>query len=380
MIYLDNAATTYHKPPEVAEAVFQALQGIGSSGRGAHGISLEASRIVFRTRAAISELFNVNDPSRVILTSNATESLNIAIQGLLTPGDRCITTAMEHNSVLRPLYHMESKGVRLDILPADSSGRVDIEMFEAAIRPDTKAIVIAHGSNVTGNVTDIQAIGDLCRRHRLLFIVDAAQTAGLLPIDMVKNHISALCISGHKSLLGPQGTGALCLAEGVLPEPLIYGGTGMDSFASGMPLVLPERLEAGTLNLHGLAGLLAACGYIRSYGQDRIYNEASALSKAFIDGIRDIEGLELYGDFDDDHRTPVVSINIREIDAGELADELYERFGIAVRAGAHCAPLVHRTFGTEKQGMVRFSFSHFNTMEDVKAAIDALWTIGEDAK
>lgn len=380
MIYLDNAATTYHKPPEVAEAVFQALQGTGSSGRGAHGASLQASRIVYRTRVAISELFNVTDPSRVVFTSNATESLNIAIQGLLTPGDRCITTAMEHNSVLRPLYHMETKGVRLDILPADSRGKIDVGLFEEAIKPDTKSIVMAHGSNVTGNVTDIQAIGDLCRRHKLLFIVDAAQTAGLLPIDMVKNHISALCLSGHKSLLGPQGTGALCLAEGVFPQPLIYGGTGMDSFAAGMPSVLPERLEAGTLNVHGLAGLLAACGYIRSYGQDRMHSEASALSKAFIEGIRDIEGLILYGDFGDENRTPVVSLNIREMDAGELADELYEGFGIAVRAGAHCAPLVHRTFGTEKQGMLRFSFSHLNTMEEVKAAIDALRTIGEEAR
>lgn len=380
MIYLDNAATTYHKPPEVAEAVFQALQGTGSSGRGAHGASLQASRIVYRTRVAISELFNVTDPSRVVFTSNATESLNIAIQGLLTPGDSCITTAMEHNSVLRPLYHMETKGVRLDILPADSRGKIDVGLFEEAIKPDTKAIVMAHGSNVTGNVTDIQAIGDLCRRHRLLFIVDAAQTAGLLPIDMVKSHISALCLSGHKSLLGPQGTGALCLAEDVLPEPLIYGGTGMDSFAAGMPSVLPERLEAGTLNVHGLAGLLAACGYIRSYGQERMHSEATALSKAFIEGIRDIEGLALYGDFGDEYRTPVVSLNIRDMDAGELADELYEGFGIAVRAGAHCAPLVHRTFGTEKQGMLRFSFSHFNTMEEVKAAIDALRTIGEEAR
>lgn len=380
MIYLDNAATTYHKPPEVAEAVFQALQGTGSSGRGAHGASLQASRIVYRTRVAISELFNVTDPSRVVFTSNATESLNIAIQGLLTPGDRCITTAMEHNSVLRPLYHMETKGVRLDILPADSRGKIDVGLFEEAIKPDTKAIVMAHGSNVTGNVTDIQAIGDLCRRHKLLFIVDAAQTAGLLPIDMVRSHISALCLSGHKSLLGLQGTGALCLAEGVLPQPLIYGGTGMDSFAAGMPSVLPERLEAGTLNVHGLAGLLAACGYIRSYGQDRMHSEASALSKAFIEGIRDIEGLVLYGDFSDENRTPVVSLNIRDMDAGELSDELYEGFGIAVRAGAHCAPLVHRTFGTEKQGMLRFSFSHFNTMEEVKAAIDALRTIGEEAR
>jgi cysteine desulfurase family protein len=380
MIYLDNAATTYHKPPEVAEAVFQALQGTGSSGRGAHGASLEAGRLVYRTRVAFSELFNVKDPSRVIFTSNATESLNIAIQGLLSPGDRCITTAMEHNSVLRPLYHMETKGIILDILPGDSKGRVAIDAFEAAIKPDTRAIVIAHGSNVTGNVMDIKAIGDLCRSYGLLFILDAAQTAGLIPIDMEKHGISALCISGHKSILGPQGTGALCLAEGVVPEPLVYGGTGMDSFAIGMPGVLPERLEAGTMNVHGLAGLLAACGYIKSYGQDRILREASELAKAFLDGIKDIAGLVIYGDFSDDKRTPVISLNIRDIDAGELADDLYERFGLAVRAGAHCAPLVHRTFGTKKQGMVRFSFSHFNTMEEIKAAIDALRTIGEEER
>lgn len=380
MIYLDNAATTYHKPKEVTEAVFQALQGTGSSGRGAHGASLEASRLVYRTRVAIAELFNVFDASSVVFTSNATESLNIAIQGLLRPGDRVITTAMEHNSLLRPLYHMEAKGCRLDILPADSRGRVEPEMFEAALKPDTKAIVIAHASNVTGNIVDIEAVGEICRKHGLLFILDAAQTAGLIKIDMAKYSISALCLSGHKSLLGPQGTGALCLAEGVVPEPLVFGGTGMDSFSRDMPIALPERLEAGTQNVHGLAGLLASCRYIKEYGQDRILREASMLSEAFLDGIRDIQGLVLYGDFIDSRRTPLVSLNIGDTPAGDLADELFERFGIAVRAGAHCAPLVHRTFGTENQGMVRFSFSHFNTIEDVRAAADALRILAEGSR
>jgi selenocysteine lyase/cysteine desulfurase len=265
MIYLDHAATSYHKPPEVAEAVYQALQGTGNSGRGAHGASLSAGRLVYRVREAISRIFCVGDPSRVVFTSNATESLNTAIRGLLRPGDHCITTAFEHNSVLRPLYFMKECGVQLTVIPANKRGCIETADLEAEIREETKAVVVNHASNVTGNVLDIEAIGKVCRRHGVLFILDASQTAGLLPIDMQKNGISALCCSGHKSLLGPQGTGMLCLTEDVKPLPLKLGGTGVDSFSHTMPQVLPAALEAGTLNTHGLAGLLAACEYLKGH-------------------------------------------------------------------------------------------------------------------
>lgn len=380
MIYLDHAATSYHKPPEVAEAVYRALQGTGNSGRGAHGASLGAGRLVYRVREAISGLFCVGDPSRVVFTSNATESLNTVIKGLLRPGDHCITTTLEHNSVLRPLYFMRECGVQLTIVPANKKGCIETADLEAEIREETKAVVVHHASNVTGNVLDIEAIGKMCRKHGVLFILDASQTAGLLPINMQKVGISALCCSGHKSLLGPQGTGMLCLAEGVNPLPLKLGGTGVDSFSPTMPQVLPAALEAGTLNIHGLAGLLAACEYLKSYGQSRIFREASGLANLFIKGIKDLPGVTLYGDFEVAVRTPVVALNIRDIDSGEIEDELFQRFGIATRSGAHCAPGVHSTFGTVAQGMVRFSFSHFNTTAEVNKAIRALRILEEESR
>ena len=380
MIYLDHAATSFHKPPEVAEAVYNALMGTGNSGRGAHGASLEASRLVYKTREKVSHLFHVGNPSRVVFTSNATESLNIAIQGLLKAGDHCITTSLEHNSVLRPLYLMEERGVHLTVVPADKKGCIKASDIEAKICPETKAILLTHASNVIGNVLDIEAIGKISKKHGLLFILDASQTAGLLPIDMKNIGISALCCSGHKSILGPQGTGLLCLADGVKPYSLKVGGTGVDSFSHTMPQSLPEALEAGTLNTHGLAGLLAACDYLNKYGQLRIYREATDLANRFKEGIKSLPGVTLYGDFEATVRTPVVTLNLRDIDSGEIADELFQRFGIATRAGAHCAPEVHRTFGTLEQGMVRFSFSHFNTKDEVDDAIRALTILEEESR
>lgn len=380
MIYLDHAATSFHKPLEVAEAVYHALRGTGNSGRGMHGVSLDASRIVYHAREAISNMFNVGDPSRVVFTNNATESLNIAIQGLLKPGDHCITTAIEHNSVLRPLYLMKERGVQLTIIPADEKGRINVSQIEAAIRSETKAVILTHASNVTGNVLDIEAIGKICSKHSILFILDASQSAGLIPIDMQDDEVSALCCSGHKSLLGPQGTGVLCLANQVLPAPLKVGGTGIDSFSHKMPKFLPEALEAGTLNIHGLAGLLAACNYLNDYGQSRIFEKATEYAKLFIDGVKDIPGVTLYGDFESELRTPVVALNIRDTNSKEIANELFERFEIATRAGVHCAPGVHKTFGTEEQGMVRFSFSHFNTRNEVNEAINAVKILEEESR
>lgn len=380
MIYLDHAATSFHKPQEVIEAVYQALLGTGNSGRGVHQASLAASRVVYKTREKITKLFHVKDPSHVVFTSNATDSLNIAIQGLLKSGDHCITTSLEHNSVLRPLYLMENRGVCLTMVDADEKGCIDISEIENAICAQSKAVVVTHASNVLGNVIDIERIGNLCKEHNLLFILDASQTAGLIPIDMQKIGISALCCSGHKSLLGPQGIGLLCLAEDVLPNPLKAGGSGVDSFSQTMPAHLPTMLEAGTLNTHGIAGLSAACDYLNSYGQLKILEESTKLAKKFLEGIKDLPGVTVYGDFGAEVRTPVVSLNIRDIDSAEIADELFDRFDIATRAGAHCAPKVHETFETVEQGMVRFSFSHFNTLDEVDAAIKALTILEEETR
>ncbi|MGL4343774.1 MAG: aminotransferase class V-fold PLP-dependent enzyme [Cellulosilyticaceae bacterium] len=380
MIYLDHAATSYHKPKEVAKAVYEALMHTGSSGRGVHGASLDANRIVHQTREKVAKLFNVGEASRVVFTANATESLNIAIQGLLSPGDHCVTTALEHNSVLRPLYLMEERGVGLSIVPVDSKGRVAVSDIERAIYTESKALVVTHASNVLGNLTDIKAMGELCKRQGLLFIVDASQTAGLIPIDMQEMGIDVLCCSAHKSLLGPQGVGLLCLAEGVVPRPLKVGGTGTDSFSAAMALTLPTLLEAGTLNTHSIAGLGAACDYLNHYGQERILEESKQLAQIFEEGVRALPGVVLYGDFEAKLRTPVVSLNLGDFDSAEVADELFDRFGIATRAGAHCAPEVHRAFGTVEQGMVRFSFSHFNTLEEVEEAIRALRILEEETR
>ena len=378
MIYLDNAATSYHKPKAVAEAVFQALQGAGNSGRGVHEASLEAGRVLLQTRIEISQMFAVGDPSRVVFTSNATESLNLAIKGLLQPGDHCITSVMEHNSVLRPLYHMEEQGVELTILPLNGKGYIDILQLEASIKENTKAVVITHASNVTGNINEIHRIGELCEKHQLLFILDASQSAGILPIDMLKQKVSVLCCSGHKGLMGPQGTGILALGENVRPTALKVGGTGSDSFSHGMPEGLPEALEAGTQNLHGIAGLYAACRYIKEYGQEKIFQKANSLAVLFYTEIRQIPGVKVYGDLDAELRVPVISINIFDIDSGEVTDALYRRFGIATRSGAHCAPLLHNAYHTKEQGMIRFSFSHFNTEEEIRTAIGAIKSLAEE--
>ncbi|MDF2905709.1 MAG: Cysteine desulfurase family protein [Herbinix sp.] len=378
MIYLDNAATSYYKPKSVADAVYQALQGIGNSGRGAHEASLDAGRILLHTRIEIAELFQVGNPSRVVFTSNATESLNLAIQGLMHPGEHCITTEMEHNSVLRPLYLMEGQGVELTILPLSDKGCIDILKLEKAIKENTRAIAITHASNVTGNVNDIRSIGELCDKHQLLFILDASQSAGVLPIDMNKDRISVLCCSGHKGLMGPQGTGILALAETVKPITYKVGGTGVDSFSHGMPEELPEALEAGTQNTHGIAGLYAACKYIKEYGQEKIYEKARSLAYLFYSEIRQIPGIKVYGDMEANLRAPVIALNIRDVASGEITDELYRRFHIATRSGAHCAPLLHGAFGTKEQGMVRFSFSHFNTEEEIRAAVTALSILAEE--
>lgn len=372
MIYFDAAATAYHRPETVRRAVYDAMGTFGSPGRGAHGAALAAARAVYTCRAQLAALFSVAEPERVCFACNATEALNTAIFGLFGPGDHVITTVCEHNSVLRPLYRLEEAGMELTVLPADAQGQVDAVRFAQALRPNTRGVVLAHASNVTGNVVNLMCIGTFCRAHGLYLVVDAAQSAGVLEIDMARMGISVLCFTGHKGLFGPQGTGGLCVAPGVDIRPLKVGGSGVHSFAPTHPADLPTGLEAGTLAAHGIAGLSAGLAFLEETGRAAVHAREDALARRFLAGVREISGVSLYGDLDAPVRTAVVSLNLRGEDAGVVADALYDQYGICVRAGAHCAPLMHRALGTQDGGAVRFSFSYFNTETEVDAGIEAL--------
>ena len=374
MIYLDNAATTLHKPPQVAEAVLHAMTTMGNAARGAHSGALEASRTVFGTREKLARLFACQRADHVVFTANSTEALNIAISGLIHKGDHVISTDCEHNSVLRPLYRLEEeRGVALDFVPADRQGLVDYADFERLMRPDTRAVVCTHCSNLTGNILDIGRIAGIAHSRGALLIVDASQTAGTVPIDMQALGVDVLCFTGHKGLMGPQGTGGLAVAEGVDVAPWAMGGTGVHSFDALQPLEWPTRLEAGTLNGHGIAGLSAGLDFIEAQGGvEAIAAHERSLAERFLDGVCEIPGIALYGAFDQPARSAIVSLNVGDIDSAEISDALMQGWGIATRPGAHCAPLMHRALGTERQGVVRFSFGYFNTTEEVDTAIDAL--------
>ena len=377
MIYLDNAATTLRKPPAVAEAVLEAMGSFGNSGRGAYGEALDAGRCIYETRLLLGELFRC-PADHVCFTPNSTAALNTAIAGLLSPGDHVISTDWEHNSVLRPLYRFRAQGGSVDFLPADRQGRLDLDQLPALLQRETKAVVCTHASNLTGDVMDLRRVGSFCRRHGLLFVLDASQTAGVLPIDMEALGIDVLCFTGHKSLLGPQGTGGLCVRPGVEIRPLLTGGTGVQSYRETQPEAYPTRLEAGTLNGHGLAGLRAALLFRKEVGQEVILRHETALARRFYDRVRDIPGIRLYGNFESSLRAPIVALNLADADSGAVADALWERWGIAVRPGAHCAPRLHRALGTEEQGAVRFSWSYFNTAEETDAAAAALRVLAEE--
>ena len=372
MIYFDNAATTLRKPDCVIQAVVEAMQSFGNSGRGVHGGALSASRIIYDARAALAQLFGAESPERIAFTANSTQALNTAIKGVLRPGDHVITTALEHNSVLRPLYELEDQGVELTILPADSLGNIRYEDFEREIRPNTKAIVTTHGSNLTGNLLDIAKIGAIARRHGLVYIVDASQTAGVFHIDVQKMGIDILCFTGHKGLLGPQGTGGLYVRSGLEIRPLLSGGSGVQTYLRSHPPQMPTALEAGTLNGHGIAGLGAAVRHLLEIGTQTVREKERELMMAFYQEVTRIPGIKVYGDFRNMDRCAIVSLNVRDYDSGEVSDALSESYGIATRPGAHCAPLMHKALGTVEQGAVRFSFSHYNTMEEIKIAVSAL--------
>lgn len=377
-IYMDNAATTLPKPPEVAEAIVQAMNHLGNAGRGSTEASLDAARVIYDTRERLGRMFHAENPKQIAFTSNATESLNIAIQGLINPGDHVITTVMEHNSVLRPLYERQQAGATLTILPADKDGNISYDMLETAVRQETKAIICTHGSNLTGNLNDIERIGKIAKAHKLLFIVDASQTAGVFPIDVQKMGIDVLCFTGHKSLYGPQGTGGIYVRDGIKIRPLKRGGSGIDTYNHNHPEQMPTALEAGTLNGHGIAGLNAALKYVEEKGIDAIREIALQRAWQFYDGIKEIPGVTIYGDFSKRERCPIVSFNLYDYDSAEVSDELLMSYGISTRAGGHCAPLMHESLQNAEQGAVRFSFSHFNTKEEVEIAIRAVRELSEE--
>lgn len=372
MIYFDNAATTLHKPHEVIEAVVHAMTTAGNASRGTHTGSLAASRTVYETRKKIADFFHCSRADHVIFTSNSTEALNIAICGTLGKGDHIISTDLEHNSVLRPLYHLEEQGASLTFLSANKKGCIDYDDFKRSIKPNTKAIVCTHASNLTGNVLDIERIGRIAKAHNLLFIVDASQSAGCIEINMETMNIDILCFTGHKGLLGPQGTGGLCIHESVEIRPFKHGGSGIHSYEKGQPQDYPARLEAGTLNSHGIAGLCAAINYINTITIPVIAKKEQELLWHFYKGICNIPEIHIYGDFDTKERAAILSLNIEGYDSGTVSDLLSQEYDIATRPGAHCAPRMHQALGTTETGAVRFSFSSFNTMEEVETAIQAL--------
>ena len=368
MIYFDNAATTLHKPHEVIEAVVHAMTTAGNASRGTHTGSLAASRTVYETRKKIADFFHCSRADHVIFTSNSTEALNIAICGTLGKGDHIISTDLEHNSVLRPLYHLEEQGASLTFLSANKKGCIDYDDFKRSIKPNTKAIVCTHASNLTGNVLDIERIGRIAKAHNLLFIVDASQSAGCIEINMETMNIDILCFTGHKGLLGPQGTGGLCIHESVEIRPFKHGGSGIHSYEKGQPQAYPARLEAGTLNSHGIAGLCAAINYINTITIPVIAKKEQELLWHFYKGICNIPEIHIYGDFDTKERAAILSLNIEGYDSGTVSDLLSQEYDIATRPGAHCAPRMHQALGTTETGAVRFSFSSFNTMEEVETA------------
>lgn len=378
MIYLDNAATTLKKPRKVIEAVVEAMNSMGNCSRGAHAGNLAASRTVYGTRNKIAKLFGCKRADHVVFTNNSTEALNIAINGTINAGDHVITTDMEHNSVLRPLYRLEAeRNVELSFVPADSHGNIDYMNFEKLIGPNTAAIICTHASNLTGNMIDVARVGAIAKKHNLLFIVDASQTAGCFPIDAEAMNIDILCFTGHKGMMGPQGTGGMCIREGVAIRPWKVGGTGVHTYSNTQPEHLPVLLEAGTLNGHGIAGLSAAVDYINSVGIETIRSKEEMLMRRFYSGVSFIDGVTVYGDFSAEHHMAIVALNIRDYDSSEISDELSEAYGIATRPGAHCAPRMHQALGTTGQGAVRFSFAWFTSVEEVDEAIRAVKELAE---
>lgn len=374
-IYLDNASTSFPKAPGVAEAMYDYVKNCGCNiSRGGYDEAYQAEELVLDTRQRLTHLFHGPYCRNVVFTKNITESLNVLLKGLLHSGDHVLVSAMEHNAVMRPLAQLAAKGVTFDRVPCGADGSLYTEELEKLLRPETRAVVMLHGSNVCGTLLPAAEVGAFCHARGLLFILDTAQTAGTFPIDMEAMHIDALAFTGHKGLLGPQGIGGFILRPELAKcmEPLLSGGTGSVSHLEEVPAFMPDRFEAGTLNLPGIMGLHAALVWLEQEGIHRIRSHELALTARFLEGLRDIPRLRAAGREDIQGRAAVVSVICEDIDPAFLADALGREYGVLTRVGLHCAPSAHKTLGTYPVGTVRFSFGPWNTEDHVDAALAAL--------
>ncbi len=376
MIYLDHAATSYPKPAEVLRAMHDYLERAGGNpGRSGHRLSIAAGRILYEVREAVAELFHAPDPLRVIFTNNATHALNLALYGLLHAGDRVVTTSMEHNAVMRPLRRLEQRGVEVVVVPCAPDGTVDLNAMDKAITEATRLVVVNHASNVVGTIAPVAEIANLAHRAGALLLLDAAQTAGVLPIDVQAMGIDLLTFTGHKGLLGPPGTGGLLLNETVNPddiEPLTQGGTGSRSEHEHQPNFLPDKFECGTPNGVGIAGLGAGIAWVMQHGVENIRKHEVELTRILLDGLRPLRGVTLYGPLDPQRRTAVVSFTVEGREVSEIGQRLDEEHEVLCRVGLHCAPAAHRTLGTFPKGTVRFAPGVTTTPQEVEEALAAL--------
>lgn len=377
-IYFDNAATTYPKAPGVSKAVCNFIDNIGANvGRGTYKSSYNAGSVVYETRELLCELFNYDNPMNVVFNLNITQSMNIILKGLLRKGDHVIVSSMEHNAIMRPLNTLIKLGVEVDIVKCDGFGTLNPEDIKPLIKSNTKLVIMTHASNVCGTILPIEEIGRICKENNIFFLLDAAQSAGVLEVDFNKLNLSALAFTGHKGLLGPQGIGGFILSDDIIPliDPFFEGGTGSNSESELQPGFMPDKFESGTLNLPGIFGLNASLKYIKEIGINNIYDKEMLLTSHFIEKIESILGVEIIGLKEKSNRTAVVSLNFKTIDNSEAAFRLDNDFGIMTRVGLHCAPSAHKTLSTFPSGSVRFSFGHFNTLEEVDNAVQSILKI-----
>lgn len=374
-VYMDNGATSFPKAPGVVSSMVEFMTTVGSNvNRGAYDTSHTAEMVVFETRSQLMELFEGEKPEHVVFTKNITESLNVLLKGFLKPGDHVVTSGVEHNAVMRPLRSLENKGVLLDIAPCSSEGDLDLDAFRSLIRPETRLVVMTHASNVCGTVLDLQAVGEICHTHNIRFIVDAAQTGGILPVSMKSFQAGAIAFTAHKGLLGPQGMGGFIIREGFIPQvcPLIEGGTGSKSDSEIQPDFMPDKFESGTPNIPGIYGLHTALRFILETGQEVIHQREMDLTQHFLEGLKTMTHVRIIGKQDTFNRTAVISIDFPNEDNGLVAHHLDHVFGIKTRCGMHCAPAAHKTLGTFPQGTVRFSLGYFTTVEEIDYALEGI--------
>ena len=373
--YLDNSSTSFPKPKEVIDSMTSYMLSIGGNvNRGSYKNSFDAENMIYETRELLCDFFNFHKPENVIFTSNITASLNTIIKGLFNSGDHVIISSMEHNAVLRPLNSVKKLGVEFSVVPCPIVGKLDVPSLYKYIKPNTKAIIMSHSSNVCGTIQPFKEIGDFCKKNNIYFIADTAQTAGVIPIDMNEMNIDILCFTGHKSLLGPQGIGGFIISEELskITRPLIEGGTGSFSEYDFQPLYMPDKFESGTLNIPGIYGLNAGIKYINSIGINKIKKHEEVLTEKFISEVIKIKEAKIIGLLSCNDRTAVVSLDFPSYDNAEISYLLDKNYGISVRCGLHCAPLAHKTLGTFPNGTIRFSFGIFNTLEDITYTIDSI--------